>query len=220
MPLSSTLHCQPHPVSPESILSSLASRLSQASQSPSSASTSTRNDSNSSLEFSSSSSSSTGSSSCPTSRHSTPDLSIISTPSTRDIQDLHQQDAVAYDHTSFTCTICHIQSILCLLLSTCVLAPHEVSKCSQVGLVVELFKENDPLHFCQNLRVNPHTFEFLLMLIENNTIFHNNLNAPQLPVSYQLAIALYQFGHYGIASSAVKVAQWAGCSAGTVVKAT
>src|SRR5258708_16713391 len=145
-------HCQPHPVSPESILSSSASRLSQASQSPSSASTSTSNDSNSSSDsFSSSSSSSlssssTGSSSHPTSRHSTSGSSIISTTSTRDMQELHrQQDTVAYDHTSFTRTIHCIQSILHLLLSTCVLAPHEVSKCSQVGLVIELFKENDPL---------------------------------------------------------------------------
>src|SRR5258708_8181520 len=177
---SSTLHCQPHPVSPESILSSSASRLSQASQSPSSASTSTSNDSNSSSDsFSSSSSSSlssssTGSSSHPTSRHSTSGSSIISTTSTRDMQELHrQQDTVAYDHTSFTCTIHHIQSILHLLLSTCVLAPHEVSKCSQVGLVIELFKENDPLCFHQNLRVDPHMFEFLLTLIQNNLIFPN-----------------------------------------------
>src|SRR5258708_4387994 len=159
---SSPLHCQPHPVSPESILSSSASRLSQASQSPSSASTSTSNDSNSSSDsFSSSSSSSlssssTGSSSHPTSRHSTSGSSIISTTSTRDMQELHrQQDTVACDHTSFTHTIRRIQSILHLLLSTHVLAPHEVSKCSQVGLVIELFKENDLLRFRQNLRVYP-----------------------------------------------------------------
>lgn len=127
---------------------------------------------------------------------------------------------MAYNHTSFIRTIRRIESILRLLLSTRVLAPHEVSKCSQVGLVVELFKENDPLRFRENLRVDPRTFEFLLTLIENNTVFHNNSNVPQLPVSYQLAIALYRFGHYGNASSAAQVAQWAGCSAGTVVKAT
>ncbi|KAF9503265.1 hypothetical protein BS47DRAFT_1369662 [Hydnum rufescens UP504] len=39
---------------------------------------------------------------------------------------------------------------------------------------------------------------------------------PQLPVPYQLAITLYQFGHYGSASTIEAVAQWAGCSSGVM----
>ena len=41
-----------------------------------------------------------------------------------------------------------------------------------------------------------------------------------MPISYQLAIALFRFGHFGNGSSMEKVAQWAGCSASSVVKAT
>jgi hypothetical protein len=41
-----------------------------------------------------------------------------------------------------------------------------------------------------------------------------------MPISHQLAIALYRFGHFGNAASVEKVAQWAGCSVGGVVNAT
>ncbi|PPQ83037.1 hypothetical protein CVT25_005279 [Psilocybe cyanescens] len=41
-----------------------------------------------------------------------------------------------------------------------------------------------------------------------------------MPVEEQLAIALYRFGHFGNSASVESVAQWAGCSAGTVVNST
>ena len=56
--------------------------------------------------------------------------------------------------------------------------------------------------------------------IECDPIFHLNSFNQQLPVTTQLAIVLYWFGHFGNASSVEQVAQWAGCSAGCVVKCT
>jgi hypothetical protein len=206
------LRHQLQPVTPES-----ESPLPQASPSPSVSSS----DSSSESSLSSSSSESSSGASHPLSRHSTSGSSVVSTASSRVIQDLcRQQNAIAHNYASFAHTMRRIHSILRLLLCTCVLAPHKVSKCSQVGLVIELFKGSDPLRFRQNLRVDPHTFDFLVTLIEDDPVFHNNSNVPQLPVSYQLAIVLFRFGHYGNASSAAKVAQWAGCSAGNMVKAT
>jgi hypothetical protein len=39
----------------------------------------------------------------------------------------------------------------------------------------------------------------------------------QIPISSQLAITLYWLGHFGNAASVESIAQWARCSAGTVV---
>ncbi len=48
----------------------------------------------------------------------------------------------------------------------------------------------------------------------------NRSNSQQFPVEIQLAIALFRFGHEGNAASVDAIAQWAGVSAGLVVKAT
>jgi hypothetical protein len=57
-------------------------------------------------------------------------------------------------------------------------------------------------------------------MIETDPIFVNNSNMSQGPVSKQLAVALFRFGHYGNAASVEAVAQWAGVCAGTVVNWT
>src|SRR5260370_39318684 len=44
-----------------------------------------------------------------------------------------------------------VQYLLYTILSTHVLFPHEVTKCSQLGLVLLCYKEDDAPHFCQNL---------------------------------------------------------------------
>jgi len=76
------------------------------------------------------------------------------------------------------------------------------------------------MHFCQNLHISPCTFDILLQFIEDHPTFHNNSNNGQWPIPYQLAIALYQFGHFGSAASVEAVTQWAGYSVGEVVKVT
>jgi hypothetical protein len=57
-------------------------------------------------------------------------------------------------------------------------------------------------------------------MIETHSIFSNDAHVPQGPVSVQLAIAMFRFGHNGNAASVEAVAQWAGVSAGSVVNCT
>ncbi|KAJ7446059.1 hypothetical protein FB451DRAFT_1055356, partial [Mycena latifolia] len=71
-------------------------------------------------------------------------------------------------------------------------------------------------HFHQNLRVSPRTFDALVAALEQDPVFSNNSNHPQLPVNLQLAVALYRFGHDGNAASIQAVANWAGPGKGTV----
>ena len=73
---------------------------------------------------------------------------------------------------------------------------------------------------CTVCDMDPHTFNVLISLIEDHLAFQNNAHTPQLPVPYQLGIALYQFGHFGNAASVKAVAQFAGCSEGGVIKST
>jgi hypothetical protein len=56
----------------------------------------------------------------------------------------------------------------------------------------------------------------LLNKIINHAVFQNNSDNQQLLVEQQLAVTLYQFGHYGNAASQQKVGLWAGWGAGTV----
>ncbi|KAJ6490100.1 hypothetical protein C8R45DRAFT_1139152 [Mycena sanguinolenta] len=65
-------------------------------------------------------------------------------------------------------------------------------------------------HFRQNLRVSPLTFDKLVAALEDDPVFFNNSNSPQLPVDEQVAVALYRFGHDGNAASMQAVANW-GC---------
>jgi hypothetical protein len=51
-------------------------------------------------------------------------------------------------------------------------------------------------------------------------IFSNNSCHPQTPTYIQLAIALFRFGHHGNAASVESIAQWAGVSAGVIMKCT
>ncbi|KAH8797794.1 hypothetical protein DL96DRAFT_1448945, partial [Flagelloscypha sp. PMI_526] len=78
----------------------------------------------------------------------------------------------------------------------------------------------DPKRFRQNLRVSPPTFDALLEKIRDDPIFASDGPHEQFPVEHQLAVALFRFGHSGNAASVESIAQWAGVSAGFVVKAT
>ena len=104
--------------------------------------------------------------------------------------------------------------------NTRVLAANKVKKLSQLYLVLVDYKTTDSKRFRRNLRVEPDTFDALLKKINWLPIFMSSGPHEQLPVDYQLAIVLFCFGHFGNAASVESVAQWAGCSAGTVVNAT
>jgi len=82
--------------------------------------------------------------------------------------------------------------------------------------VLTTLKLGRPDHFRQCLRVSPHTFDALVAALENDPVFFNNSNHPQLPVDQQLAVALYRFGHDGNAASIQAVANWAGLGKGNV----
>ena len=114
----------------------------------------------------------------------------------------------------------HIKLFLHHLVTTRVLFPHSVSKCSQLALVLNCYKEDDPRCFHHNLRVSPHAFNILLSLIKDHSIFYNQSNVDQLPVSFQLAIALHWFSTFGNSASVDSIAQWAGCSPGTIINST
>ena len=75
-------------------------------------------------------------------------------------------------------------------------------------------------HFHGNLCISPHTFDVLISLIQDHPSFQNDSPLDQWPIPYQLTIALFWFGHFGSATSVNAVAQWAGCSTGTVINAT
>ncbi len=68
----------------------------------------------------------------------------------------------------------HTWHFMCILLSSQVLFPHNVPKCSQLGLILQCYKEDDPQCFCWNLCVSPSTFSILLAMIGDNDIFHND----------------------------------------------
>ena len=110
--------------------------------------------------------------------------------------------------------------LLQVITETRVLNPHLVDKCSQLGLILINFKFDDPKRFRHNLRVSTSTFDSLQEMIETHPIFLSDAYVSQCPVSIQLAIAMYRFGHDGNAASVEAVAQWAGVSAGTVVNCT
>src|SRR5260370_9330924 len=114
----------------------------------------------------------------------------------------------------------HIRLFLHHLVTTHVLFPHSVSKCSQLALVLNCYKEDNPQCFHHNLRVSPHAFNILLSLIEDHSIFYNQSNVDQLLVSFHLAIPLHWFGTFGNSASVDSIAQWAGCSPGTIINST
>ena len=150
------------------------------------------------------------------------DLSDSSTSSSDTSSDSSDSTGYSSDDISSTdeeymAGLLATSDILWVITATRVLYPHQVSKVSQLNLILINFKWYDPKHFRYNLRVSPDTFDSLQKMIEGHTIFSNNSYSPQSPVSAQLATALFRFGHNGNAASVEAVAQQVGVSAGTVV---
>ena len=95
-----------------------------------------------------------------------------------------------------------------------------VKKAGQLDLFLDDFRRDHPGRFRKKLCVSPQIFDRLVDLIKDHSIFHNNSNVPQLPVTTQLAIFLVCVGHYGNTSAPEYVAQWAGVSVGSVINST
>ena len=94
-----------------------------------------------------------------------------------------------------------------------------VPKSSQLHLL-DHWRLYSPERFRRKLRVEPETFDGLVVLIKDDPIFSNQSNCPQLPVGIQLCVFLFRAGHYGNAASPEDTAQWAGISVGAVEKCT
>ncbi|GLB38048.1 putative DDE superfamily endonuclease [Lyophyllum shimeji] len=152
-------------------------------------------------------------------------ISSDSEASSNDNNDAIPSDAASVSSSeaedmSFASKLNTIRARIKYLSETRVLYPNKVHKISQLYLVLVLYKEDDHKRFRQNLRVNPETFDKLLSRISQHPIFISTGPQEQLPVEEQLAITMYRFGHFGNSASVEAIAQWAGVSAGVVVKST
>ncbi|KAF7328223.1 hypothetical protein MVEN_02562100 [Mycena venus] len=104
--------------------------------------------------------------------------------------------------------------------NTRVLSPAPpVPKMSQLPLL-DHFREYNVERWRRKLQVEPETFDVILSLIQEDPVFYNNSNNPQLPVEVQLAVFLFRAGHYGNAASPEDTAGWSGLSVGGVEKCT
>ena len=136
-------------------------------------------------------------------------------------EDLALSEASVVTYELLMSRIARSQRFLDLIQHIRVLFPlNDVPKSSQIPLILFDYRHCHPKRFRRNLRVAPETFDHLVDRIKDDHIFHSNSFNQQAPVIVQLSIALYRFGHFGNASSVEQVAQWAGCSAGFVVKCT
>ncbi|KAF8576039.1 hypothetical protein K439DRAFT_1623163 [Ramaria rubella] len=124
------------------------------------------------------------------------------------------EDALYLQHLRAICV--HIN----LLKASRILKLNKVYKLSQLYIVLEAFKNEDPKWFCQNLCVSPETFDILVTHIEDSHVFISQGPNAQLLVHEQLVIALFRFSHFGNSALVESIAQWAGVAAGTVVNST
>lgn len=155
-------------------------------------------------------------------------LSSIDSSSTIESVPMHHTfwDEMDEDGEEWAATLRTIRQLAAIrkrieyIQNTWVLSPNEVHKLSQLHLVLVLYKRDDPYRFRRNLRVSSTTFDELVTRIGTHEVFVSSGSRPQLPVDEQLAIALKRFGNFGSNASVEAVAQWAGVSAGMVVKAT
>ena len=140
-------------------------QLSQGTSSESISDSDTEDNTDTDGDNASSSSSSHGSSSNSNSNTGSPSLPSSSTDADHALGSLHH----SYFRSMF-----RAWQFLYILLSTRVIFPHEVSKCSQLGLILKCYKEDDTMRFHQNLHISPCTFDILLQFIEDHPTFHNN----------------------------------------------
>ncbi len=138
--------------------------------------------------------------------------SCIASPS-----DDSQTEGDDTSHSMCIQSLHHVYGFLHAMARTCVLFPNPpVPKVSQLELVLVSLHLNHPLRFCRNLRISPSTFDSLLSLIENDEVFFSDSNNYQMPQAYQFAMLLFRIRHFSNAASVASIAQWAGCSEGTV----
>jgi hypothetical protein len=99
--------------------------------------------------------------------------------------------------------------------------PVPTPRLSRLPLIFDGYMMNDLRRFRRNLRVAPMCFLRLEEKLGGHELFQRKPGpVDQLPVRYQLAIALYWFFPEGSAVGTEDIAQWATVSSGMVTKAT
>jgi hypothetical protein len=94
---------------------------------------------------------------------------------------------------------------------------NHVLKAGNLHLAFEYAQDpHDHDRFLNMLRISPHSFHILLMLIEDHPIFCNNSNVPQTSVEIQLAVTLFRMGRFGNAASLEDIGRNCGISEGSV----
>lgn len=79
----------------------------------------------------------------------------------------------------------------------------------------------DELRFRQLIRVNWHTFDYILDSIKDDEVFNAPNSWKQIPVKIQLMIVLYRLGSYGEGATIAKIASLFGVGdGGTIMKIT
>ncbi|KIK53488.1 hypothetical protein GYMLUDRAFT_63653 [Collybiopsis luxurians FD-317 M1] len=108
------------------------------------------------------------------------------------------------------------------MYSSCYEASHKSKEKLPPQLLFLLYqtKHSNPEAFQQDLCITPYTFDQHVQQIEHDNIFSNQSQNSQMSVEEQLAIMLYQFGHYGNGVSLPGVACWAGIGKGSVLLVT
>jgi hypothetical protein len=90
----------------------------------------------------------------------------------------------------------------------------------QLQHLLHTMKHARPDHFRRDMRVNPRTFDKLVVELSDDPVFANQSHNRQMPVEEQVAIVLYRFGKSGNGAGLHSVANWAGVGKGTIVKVT
>lgn len=165
-------------------------------------------DSDSDLDNNSSNISSISSISSMSSAQSTDSNSQDSSTQSSDTANSSDLDSLDEQEEFYRHCLKLVQEHIHYLENTQVLNPSTVHKVSQLYLILVLYNNDDPKCFHCNLCVCPSTFDSFLEKIQDHTEFTGGGgNAEQLSVDQQLAIALYQFGHFGNSAMVESIAQ-------------
>src|SRR5258708_34640137 len=112
-----------------------------------------------------------------------------------------------------------VRFFLSVILSTCVIFPHEVTKCSQLGLILLCYKEDDAPAFIEISKS---------LLTPSTSSCPSSKTAPASRTTLQtskwpshLNLPSPCFGSVIlVVASMDAVAQWAGCSTGAIINST
>lgn len=87
---------------------------------------------------------------------------------------------------------------------------------SSMEICFDHYRIEVPDHFRMNARMEPRAFNLLCARLNDFLCNLSGRGPRQIPVEFQLLVALKRFGRYGNGASVHEIAQWSGFGAGTV----